>query len=265
MGSAGVFTATRPNTVFDWSFGTNTGRPSWTIRSFQMRRWIVSTASCFAPKAAAPGPVHRTPTKHNIYATPSLETCPARWDATTVTRHLFISTSMACTGDFITPSSVLMRRWARSTFGGTQDDYDALNRRTNTMEVIDGDLRRYNQMLRIVNRALRREETTDEDYEQLQRYLAMDEFIDFMIVNQYVTNRDGISAFEGNNQRAIGSRVGDAQFRFFVWDMEYSLWNATDDNNVDRNRPALAGSNNPANGVWAIYRALRQHPEFRLR
>ncbi len=150
-------------------------------------------------------------------------------------------------------------------FGGTQDDYDALNRRTSSIEIIDGDSRRYREMMGIVNDAQRRGSMIDEEYDQLQRHLAMDEFIDFMIVNQYVTNRDGLSAFEGNNQRAIGSRVGDAQFRFYVWDMEYSLWNATDNNNVDVNRPALAGSQNPGNGVWAIYKSLRLHPEFRLR
>ena len=150
-------------------------------------------------------------------------------------------------------------------FGGSPDDYDALNRRTGTLEVIDGDHRKYRDMLRIVNATLRAGETTDDDYAQLRRDVAIDEFIDFMIVNQYVTNRDGVTAFDGNNQRVIGSRVGDAQFRFFVWDMEYSMWNATDNNNVDVNNPPLAGSNNPANGSWAIYRSLRQHPDFRIR
>ncbi|MCA9213621.1 MAG: lamin tail domain-containing protein [Planctomycetales bacterium] len=150
-------------------------------------------------------------------------------------------------------------------FGGSADDYDALNRRTSTVEVIDGDIGRYRDMQRIASQALRDGFTTDEQYEELKRYIAIDEFIDFMIVNQYVTNRDGVTAFEGNNQRAIGSRVGDAQFRFFVWDMEYSMWSATDNNNVDQNQPPLAGSNDPSNGVWSLYKALRQHPEFRVR
>lgn len=150
-------------------------------------------------------------------------------------------------------------------FGGSQEDYDALNRRTSTVEVIDGDRERYDDMMRIVNRALRDDELTDEQYQQLERYVEIDQFIDFMMVNQYVTNRDGLSAFEGNNQRAIGHRSEDAKFHFFVWDMEYSLWNATDNNNVDVNRPPLAGSNNPSNGVWALYKALRLHPDFRIR
>ena len=63
-------------------------------------------------------------------------------------------------------------------FGGSPDDYDALNRRTGTLEVIDGDHRKYRDMLRIVNATLRAGETTDDDYAQLRRDVAIDEFID---------------------------------------------------------------------------------------
>ncbi|MCA9245594.1 MAG: lamin tail domain-containing protein [Planctomycetales bacterium] len=152
-------------------------------------------------------------------------------------------------------------------FGGSDEDYDALNRRTSTLEVIDGDLDRYNEMMAIANAALAAGETTDQQWQELQRYVAIDDFIDWMLRNQYVTNRDGLTAFEGNNQRAIGSREGDAQFRFFVWDMEYSLWDANDNNNIapGLNDPALAGTQNPQNHAWTVYNALRQHPEFRLR
>ncbi|MCH8921772.1 MAG: CotH kinase family protein, partial [Planctomycetes bacterium] len=152
-------------------------------------------------------------------------------------------------------------------FGGSDEDYDALNRRTSTNEVIDGDLVRYNEMIALANRALAARVTTDADYAELQRMVAMDDFIDWIIRNQYVTNRDGLTAFDGNNQRAIGSRVGDPQFRFFVWDMEYSMWNATDNNNIapGLNSPALAGSQNPQAHAWNVYTALRQNEEFRLR
>ncbi len=152
-------------------------------------------------------------------------------------------------------------------FGGSDEDYDALNRRTSTTEAIDGDLVRYNEMIALANSALAAGATTDEDLAQFERYVAMDDFIDWFIRNQYVTNRDGLSAFDGNNQRAIGSRVGDPQFRFFVWDMEYSMWNATDNNNIapGMNSPALAGSQNPPAHAWTVYNALRQHPEFLLR
>ena len=156
---------------------------------------------------------------------------------------------------------------AEEYFGGSDEDYDALNRRTSTTEAIDGDLILYNEMMSLANSALSAGVTTDEDLAQFERYVAMDDFIDWFIRNQYVTNRDGLSAFDGNNQRAIGSRVGDPQFRFFVWDMEYSMWSATDNNNIGPglNSPPLAGSQNPPSHAWTVYNALQQHPEFLLR
>ncbi|MEX2187493.1 MAG: lamin tail domain-containing protein [Pirellulales bacterium] len=152
-------------------------------------------------------------------------------------------------------------------FGGTDADYDALNRRTSTNEAIDGDLVRYNEMIAIANSALSAGVTTDAQLADLERYLDMEDFIDHLILNQFVTNRDGITAFDGNNQRAIGSRVGDAKFRFFVWDMEYSMWNATDNIHICQgcNNPAQAGGQNPPSSFWTLFKALNQHPEFRLR
>jgi hypothetical protein len=152
-------------------------------------------------------------------------------------------------------------------FGGTEEDYDALNRRTSTNEAIDGDLVRYNEMIAIATAALTAGATTNAQLADLERYLDIDDFIDHAILNQYVTNRDGITAFDGNNQRAIGSRVGDAKFRFFVWDMEYSMWSASDNIHICQgcNSPAQAGGQDPPASFWTLYKALVQHPEFRLR
>ncbi len=137
-------------------------------------------------------------------------------------------------------------------FGGEPEDYDALNRRTSTNEAIDGTLERYNEMIALANKGI----ATAEDYAKMQQYVDLDNLIDFFLIHQYMTNRDGPEVFESNNQRAIGSRVGDARFRFFVWDMEYSMWNATDRINIDVDVPTSASR---------VYSALRQYPEFRLR
>jgi hypothetical protein len=136
-------------------------------------------------------------------------------------------------------------------FGGSDEDYDALNRRTTTNEAIDGDLDRYNEMIALANRGV----TSPEAYAQMQRYVDLDNLIDFFLIHQYTTNRDGPEIFDSNNQRAIGSRVGDPKFRFFVWDMEYSMWNATDNVNIDVDVPTSASR---------VYSALRENPEFRL-
>jgi hypothetical protein len=141
---------------------------------------------------------------------------------------------------------------AEEYFGGASEDYDALNRRTSTNEAIDGDLVRYNEMIALANRGL----ATREAYEEIQRYVDVDNMIDFFLIHQYTTNQDGPETFESNNQRAIGSRVGDPKFRFFVWDMEYSMWNATDRFNFDVNVPT---------SISRVYTALRDNAEFRLR
>jgi hypothetical protein len=141
---------------------------------------------------------------------------------------------------------------AEEYFGGSDEDYDALNRRTTTNEAIDGDLERYNEMLRLADRGL----TTPEAYAEMERFVDVDNLIDFFLIHQYTTNRDGPEVFQSNNQRALGSRVGDAKFRFFVWDMEYSFWNATDRINIDVNVPG---------SISRVYTKLRENPEFRLR
>jgi hypothetical protein len=137
-------------------------------------------------------------------------------------------------------------------FGGRDEDYDALNRRTSTNEAIDGDLVRYNEMLALADAGL----TTPAAYADIQRYVDLDNLIDIFLIHQYTTNRDGPEIFNSNNQRAIGSRVDDPRFRFFVWDMEYSIWNATDNINIDVDVPG---------SISHVYTKLRENPEFRLR
>lgn len=143
-------------------------------------------------------------------------------------------------------------QFAEEYFGGSDEDYDALNRRTSTNEAIDGDLVRYNEMLALADQGL----TSPDAYARIQRYVDLDNLIDFFLIHQYTTNKDGPEIFQSNNQRAIGSRVGDPHFRFFVWDMEYSLWNATDFLNIEVDVPTSASH---------VYTKLRANPEFRLR
>jgi hypothetical protein len=143
-------------------------------------------------------------------------------------------------------------QFAEEYFGGSDEDYDALNRRTSTNEALDGDLIRYNEMLALADQGL----TSPDAYARIQRYVDLDNLIDFFLIHQYTTNKDGPEIFQSNNQRAIGSRVGDPMFRFFVWDMEYSLWNATDFLNIEVDVPTSASH---------VYTKLRANPEFRLR
>ncbi len=142
--------------------------------------------------------------------------------------------------------------FAAEYFGGSADEYDAINRRTTTNEAIDGDLVAYNEMIALAQGGIR----SLEDYEAIQAYLDIDDLIDYMLIHQYTTNRDGPEEFNSNNMRGVRKREPRAPFRFFVWDMEYSLWNADRHINID---VAVPGS------ISFVYARLRESPEFRLR
>ncbi len=137
-------------------------------------------------------------------------------------------------------------------FGGSDDDYDAINRRTSTNEAIDGTLEAYNDLLALSDEDL----SQQAHYEAVEAMLDLTDLIDYMLIHQYTVNMDGPEVFESNNMRGIRERREGAQFRFFVWDMEYSLWEADDNYNIDVD---VAGS------ISHVYSRLRDNAEFRER
>jgi len=141
-------------------------------------------------------------------------------------------------------------------FGYSKEEYDAINRRTVTNEAVDGDLEAYNAMLALADADL----STPEGYAAIEGYLDVDDLIDYMLIQQYTVNRDGPCCFESNNMRGVRRRAApgtpDALFRFFVWDMEYSLWDATDPTNIDID---VSGS------ISHVYARLRDNADFRSR
>lgn len=142
--------------------------------------------------------------------------------------------------------------FAEEYFGGDDSEYDVINRRTSTNEAIAGDLEAYNTLLSLADTDL----STPEGYAAIQQYLDIDALIDWMLIHQYMTNRDGPCCADGNNQRGIRKREDGAGWRFFVWDMEYSLWYATDSTNISVDVPGHASH---------VYTRLQQNAEFRAR
>ncbi len=137
-------------------------------------------------------------------------------------------------------------------FGGRDEDYDAINRRTTTNEAIDGTLEAYEELL-----ALADQDVTDPAvWEAIQAVLDVDDLIDYMLIHQYTVNRDGPCCFEHNNMRGVRERREGALWRWFVWDMEYSIWEATDDTNIEVD---VAGS------ISHVYARLRLNDAFRAR
>jgi hypothetical protein len=137
-------------------------------------------------------------------------------------------------------------------FGGDDDDYDAINRRTTTNEAIDGTLDAYNELL-----ALADQDVTDPAvWGAIQAVLDVDDLIDYMLIHQYTVNRDGPCCYSHNNMRGVRERRDGALWRWFVWDMEYSIWDASDATNIDID---VSGS------ISHVYARLRENSEFRAR
>ncbi|MCK6521750.1 CotH kinase family protein [Myxococcota bacterium] len=142
--------------------------------------------------------------------------------------------------------------FAEEYYGGDDADYDAINRRTTTNEAIDGDLEAYNTMLALADADL----SDDANVAALEQYLDIDGLIDWMLIHQYMSNYDGPCCFEGNNQRGIRRREAGAQYHFYVWDMEYSLWTADAAVNVEIDVAGHASH---------LYARLRDNAAFRAR
>ncbi len=136
--------------------------------------------------------------------------------------------------------------------GGDNDEYDAINRRTVTNEAVDGTLEAYNTLLALADEDL----STDAGLAAVEAMLDLDDLIDYMLIHQYTVNRDGPCCFYHNNMRGIRRRADGELFRFFVWDMEYSLWEATDDTNVEID---VDGA------ISHVYARLRENEDFRAR
>ena len=141
-------------------------------------------------------------------------------------------------------------RFGAEYFGGVPQDYDAINRRTTTNEAVDGDLVAYTELLELADGPV----DTPEGYAAVLGYLDVVDLVDYMLIHQYTSNRDGPEEFQHNNMRGIRRREAGAGFRFFVWDMEYSLWGAYDHRNIDVD---VAGS------ISHVYARLRSNDAFR--
>jgi hypothetical protein len=134
--------------------------------------------------------------------------------------------------------------------GGTEADYDALNARVGSIEVINGDLNSWNQVL-----ALKPTLASDASYQAFQQLVDVDNLIDYVIFSLWATNHDGPN--NQNNFRALKKRTPDGRWRFYFWDMEYTLW--------DQNENAFSSVVTTGDTVWPVFSELKNNAAFRLR
>ena len=95
-------------------------------------------------------------------------------------------------------------------FGGSDDEYDTVNSSFATK----GNLGAFNDMMDLAYGSIESAST----YNEIKNFLDIDAFIDYMILNAYVGNRD----WDGHNWRAARRRQPGASFLFFPWDTEFA-------------------------------------------
>lgn len=141
-----------------------------------------------------------------------------------------------------------------SHFGGSDEDYDSINRRTTTTKIIDGTFAAWNEMQALANSGL----TTQAKYEEMERHMNIDNLIDYMIMHQYMGSRDGPDVFNSNNMRAIRKSRGAGLTTWIgmPWDMEASMFEIDVTRNVNVDDPST---------LVRVYNKLRENPEFLLR
>ena len=144
--------------------------------------------------------------------------------------------------------------YGKSHFGGEEEDYDVINRRTTTTKILDGTWDAWREMQALANSGLE----TPEKYEEIQRHIDVDNLIDYMLMHQFMGSRDGPEIFNSNNMRALRKTRGvDATgWIGMPWDMEASMFEIDVTRNVNVDDP---------NTLVRVYTRLRENPEFRLR
>ncbi len=135
--------------------------------------------------------------------------------------------------------------FAASFFGGEPEEYDVL-KNTEMFEAVSGDSVAWDEMMALANANL----ANNSQYEQIQQYLDVPAFIDYMLVNLYAGNDD----WPFHNWYAVRKRDVSGRFRFVSWDAEHTL--------KDVNYSALGA--NHANSPGQLFGFLRNNLEFRL-
>ena len=150
--------------------------------------------------------------------------------------------------------------FASDYWGGKKDDWDVVKHfliddmpNQDTYEVKDGEGVAWDTAQQLSQLDM----SVDANFTQLARYIDIDNHIDYMILNIYAANSDGvvIRETEGNNWYGARLRQDGEGFKFINWDAEFSLVNAQED------KSDMHGANNPA----TYYAAFRANKEWRVR
>ena len=142
-------------------------------------------------------------------------------------------------------------QFGKDHLGGKKEDIDVIKVEEdggNHHEAAQGDMEAWNLMVETVAQA-----ADDAAYEQLDTLLDIDNFIDYMLINQYAGNTD----WDHHNWYAIRRRGLDSEgFRFLCWDSELIF------DNVKEN---VLGKNNGDAYPTGIFHHLMENEQFARR
>ena len=145
-------------------------------------------------------------------------------------------------------------QYGKDHLGGKKTDIDVIKIEEeggNHIEATEGTLDGWNELLSAVN-AVSKAPSDAEAYSKVENLLDVDNFIDYMLINQYAGNTDwdyhNWYAFRSNAQGAPG-------FRFLCWDSEL-IFDSADENVVKKNN---------ANAPTGIFNKLLKNQQFATR
>jgi len=133
--------------------------------------------------------------------------------------------------------------FAASYLGGNKEDYDVLKHSSGT--IVSGSGTNYNEMFGIANSGL----SSDSQYQLIQEYLDVPDFISYMITNFYVGNTDW-----AHHNWYASRNIADAngQWRYHSWDAEHVMKGLNDN---------VTGKNNDG-GPTRLHQRLKANTEY---
>lgn len=134
--------------------------------------------------------------------------------------------------------------YCKSHFGGKKDDYDIIKadeEQGNAVVADAGTLAAFSELMAL----------DGSDLADVERLLDVDEFIDFMILNQYAGNTD----WDYHNWYALGGKNFSKGIQFAVWDSEGIF------QNVNENILGLNSKGKPT----GLFQKLMKNAEFKAR
>jgi hypothetical protein len=150
--------------------------------------------------------------------------------------------------------------FAATYFGGEKEEYDAIfSDLSSTARAVDGDRTAWNTALAIANAGL----TTSNAYHEIQKWVDVTNLADYMMLNFYCATVD----WPWQNWNALRKRGTNAQFKFIVWDAEYTLdtppW-MPDDRTPNVGAGSGGVNGNDLDSPARFYFHLKNNPEWRL-